>query len=119
VLFDRYREKSDPRKCAQEIRQSLHSPETDLFQRFERGLGIDVHPSVFHVLSFILGEVEVPRELITPDFLGNSTLSLGDCETILEYLKRIGCVNFYKDKDTFQVESTIEPVLLHYESSSQ
>ncbi len=119
VLFDKCREKGGPRQCAQTIKESLNSPETDLFRSFKQGLGIDVHPSVFHVLKFIQNEGEVLREFIIPDFLGDLALSLKDCETALEYLQRMGCVDFYKDKDTFQVEPTIKRILIDYESPAQ
>lgn len=115
-LFDRCGSQVDPRSCAGEIAKELSDPASRLTLAFRAALGIDVVPAGHHLVKFLQEEPRVPLGMIFPKVDpivvemvgGEPTLSPEDCGSILEFLRRIGCVK--TDAESIFLEDTFRKV---------
>lgn len=92
-IFTRSVGAHDLRPVADVLQQELRTPGSPLAARFHLALGIAHHPVADAVLAFLRREVEVPRELVTPEFVEHAPgLSQEQCDQALLYLERLGCI---------------------------
>ena len=96
-LFLRSEGAHDPRPVAAALQQELRTSGSPLAARFHMALGIAHHPAADAVLAFLRREGEVPRELVTPDFVDSAAgLTQEQCDQALLYLERLGCIQVGK-----------------------
>lgn len=111
VLFERCGAQNDPRPAAETISEEIADPSSELSRTFRNSLGL--HDTARRILKFIeKNGPEVPVELIDPqdiqDSDGLAVLSSDKCDTAIEYLQRLGCI----ERQDGQL--SVEPTLLRF-----
>ena len=114
-LFESCGADNDPRSAAKIIERDLGDSNSQFSQDFKYSLGINNVAE--RILKFIknLQEdgQEVPVDLITPEYVeGSPSLSQDECNTAIEYLQRMGCLERQYDKQRSDLLS-VEPTVLH------
>ncbi len=109
-LFESCEADNDPRHAAETIEREMGDSNSKLSQDFKRSLGINNVNVAERILKSIknLQEdgQEVPVDLITPEHIeGSPNLSQDQCNTAIEYLQRMGCIE--RQGSDLSVESTV------------
>jgi hypothetical protein len=107
VLFDRCGSQDDPRSVAEEIERGRTDSRSELARRFQSTLGLNGIAN--RILEFVAREGDVPIELISPDLIGDSSLTPLDCDRAVEYLQRMGCVDMQEEQ--LSVEATVRHIV--------
>ncbi len=101
----------DPRSTAKSIEQKLRNPHSRLSQDFKLALGLhDTARAILESIKTTLQEdgQEIPIDLIAAleDDDGSPLLSRNECHSVIEYLRRMGCIDLQDDL------LSIEPAVL-------
>ncbi|MGA9772307.1 MAG: hypothetical protein WBV94_24960 [Blastocatellia bacterium] len=105
-LFDRCGAKVDTGPFAHALEQEIADASSEVRRDFRNGLGVETIPLAWQMLELIRKEQEVPLDLIGPELLGGEqSISQENCETTVEYLQRMGCVEM--QDEMLRVEKTV------------
>jgi hypothetical protein len=105
----------DPRTAANNLIRELEDTNAPLRQKFSASLGLVEDNAILQILQFIRdeGEGRIEREYITPHLIGGSPLlHSAQCAAAIEYLYRMGCIEFDDDDDdVVLIEPTVSKVV--------
>lgn len=110
-LFDCCGRQDDPRPTVAAITKDLEDPHSKLSQKFKHSLGLrDIANRILKFIKTLQEDgQEVPVELIAPQNIkevdGLPILSQEECNTAIEYLHRMGCIELQDDQ--LSVEPTV------------
>ena len=101
----------DPRPAAQTLEQELREPDSQTSRGFKLSLGLhDTARTILESIKTTLQEdgQEVPIDLIAAleDIDGSPIFSQNECHSVIEYLRRMGCIDLRDDL------LSIEPAVL-------
>jgi hypothetical protein len=98
IYFDRLaavapaRRPDDPRPVAAAMAGEL-SAASELRAEFEAALGLNDAEIPRRILQFVSDYGDIPREMVTPEFVEAPDLSIEECQSALEYLLRFQLVS--------------------------
>ena len=113
-LFEHCGAQDDPRPAAESIKQALGGTHSQLFQDFERSLGLN--DVTVGILKFIKTQqtdgqevpVKVLVDLIVQEHIeGSPVLSEDECYAAIEYLRRMSCIELKDNDNLLSVEPTV------------